>query len=82
MKSFAYLSAPDMDTALRSITSEPRAKFLAGGTNLVDLMREGIERPETVIDITGCRWTASKNSPTAGCGSGRWCAIVAWLRTP
>jgi len=52
MKSFAYFSAPDVDTALHSIASEPRARFLAGGTNLVDLMREGIERPETVIDIT------------------------------
>ena len=52
MKTFAYLSALDVDTALRAITSEPRAKFLAGGTNLVDLMREGIERPETVVDIT------------------------------
>jgi xanthine dehydrogenase YagS FAD-binding subunit len=52
MKTFAYLSAPDVDTALQAITSEPRAKFLAGGTNLVDLMREGIERPETVVDIT------------------------------
>jgi xanthine dehydrogenase YagS FAD-binding subunit len=52
MKDFAYVSAPDVDTALRAITSEPRAKFLGGGTNLVDLMREGIERPDTVIDIT------------------------------
>jgi xanthine dehydrogenase YagS FAD-binding subunit len=52
MRTFAYLSAPDVDTALRSIVSEPGAKFLAGGTNLVDLMREGIERPETVIDIS------------------------------
>jgi xanthine dehydrogenase YagS FAD-binding subunit len=52
MKSFAYLSAPDVDAALRSITSEPQAKFLGGGTNLVDLMREGIEQPGTVIDIT------------------------------
>ena len=52
MKTFAYVRAADVDTALQSITSEPRAKFLAGGTNLVDLMREGIERPETVIDIS------------------------------
>jgi xanthine dehydrogenase YagS FAD-binding subunit len=52
MKTFAYLSAPDVDTALQSIASEPRAKFLAGGTNLVDLMREGIEQPDTVIDIS------------------------------
>ena len=52
MKTFAYLSAPDVDAALQAITSEPRAKFLGGGTNLVDLMREGIEPPDTVIDIT------------------------------
>ena len=37
---------PTWTTALQAITSEPRAKFLAGGTNLVDLMREGIEQPE------------------------------------
>ena len=52
MKTFAYVRAADTDTALQSITREPHAKFLAGGTNLVDLMREGIERPDTVIDIT------------------------------
>ena len=52
MKSFAYLRATDVDTAVQAITSEPQAKFLGGGTNLVDLMREGIEQPGTVIDIT------------------------------
>ncbi len=52
MKSFAYLRATDVDTAVHAIASEPHAKFLGGGTNLVDLMREGIERPGTVIDIT------------------------------
>jgi xanthine dehydrogenase YagS FAD-binding subunit len=52
VKTFAYLSAADVDEALQAIASEPRAKFVAGGTNLVDLMREEIERPETVIDIT------------------------------
>jgi xanthine dehydrogenase YagS FAD-binding subunit len=52
VKTFAYLSAADVDEALQAIASEPRAKFVAGGTNLVDLMREDIERPDTVIDIT------------------------------
>jgi xanthine dehydrogenase YagS FAD-binding subunit len=52
MKSFAFVRAADVDTALRLIVAEPRAKFLGGGTNLVDLMREGIEQPQTVIDIT------------------------------
>ena len=52
MRSFAYLRANDVDSALQAITSEPHAKFLGGGTNLVDLMREGIEHPATLIDIT------------------------------
>lgn len=52
MKSFSYLSAPDVGTALRTIADGEEVKFLAGGTNLVDLMREGIEHPATVVDIT------------------------------
>ncbi|GAA0971453.1 xanthine dehydrogenase family protein subunit M [Acrocarpospora macrocephala] len=51
MKDFAYVSAQDVATAVRAI-AEPGAKFLGGGTNLVDLMRQNIERPDTVIDIT------------------------------
>ncbi|WP_214106927.1 FAD binding domain-containing protein [Acrocarpospora catenulata] len=51
MKDFAYLSAPDVPTALQAI-ARPGARFLGGGTNLVDLMRQNIERPDTVIDIT------------------------------
>lgn len=53
MKSFAYVSATDVATALDAITQQPGAKFLGGGTNLVDLMRVGIEAPDTVVDITG-----------------------------
>ncbi|MET7651434.1 MULTISPECIES: xanthine dehydrogenase family protein subunit M [unclassified Streptomyces] len=52
MKSFSYLSAPDTATALCTIAGNDGVKFLAGGTNLVDLMREGIEEPATVVDIT------------------------------
>ncbi len=52
MKSFAYVVAPDVDTALRVVATEPNAKFLGGGTNLVDLMRRDVERPDTVVDIT------------------------------
>lgn len=52
MKSFAYISAPDVPAAVRAIAEQPDAKFLGGGTNLVDLMRENIEQPGTVVDIT------------------------------
>ena len=57
MKSFTYVSATDVATALEAITQQFNAKFLGGGTNLVDLMRVGIEAPDTVVDITGLRLT-------------------------
>jgi xanthine dehydrogenase YagS FAD-binding subunit len=52
VRSFAYVSAPDVDTAVRALADEPGAKPLGGGTNLVDLMRQDIERPATVVDIS------------------------------
>ncbi|WP_022721403.1 xanthine dehydrogenase family protein subunit M, partial [Rhodopseudomonas sp. B29] len=44
--------AGDVAEALRSGTTEG-VKFLGGGTNLVDLMRESIERPAALMDVTG-----------------------------
>jgi len=52
MKVFTYVRAPDVATAVEAIAAEPNAKFLGGGTNLVDLMREHIEQPDVVVDIT------------------------------
>ncbi|MFD9737136.1 FAD binding domain-containing protein [Umezawaea sp. NPDC059074] len=66
MKTFAYLSAPDVATAVSAIATEPGAKFLGGGTNLVDLMREGVERPDTVIDITRLPLTGIEELPDGG----------------
>ncbi|MEV0231035.1 xanthine dehydrogenase family protein subunit M [Nonomuraea sp. NPDC050786] len=51
MRPFAYVKPLDLAEAVAA--AGPGAKLLGGGTNLVDLMREGIERPETVVDITG-----------------------------
>lgn len=36
-----------------ALGSRPGAKYLGGGTNLVDLMREAIERPDSLVDVTG-----------------------------
>ncbi|MGA6219396.1 FAD binding domain-containing protein [Streptomyces umbrinus] len=66
MKSFSYVSAPDMGTALRTIADGGDVKFLAGGTNLVDLMREGIEQPSTVVDITHLPLTGIEELPGGG----------------
>jgi len=48
---FTYYRAATADEALRQAGTGVR--YLGGGTNLVDLMREDIERPSTLIDVTG-----------------------------
>jgi xanthine dehydrogenase YagS FAD-binding subunit len=50
VRAFGYVSAPDLPTALDAVAAGARP--LAGGTNLVDLMRDDVERPETLVDVT------------------------------
>jgi xanthine dehydrogenase YagS FAD-binding subunit len=52
MNRFTYARAADPADAIRR-AGEPGARYLGGGTNLVDLMRETIERPAALIDVTG-----------------------------
>lgn len=52
MNSFTYARAADVTEALR-LGDDGRARYLGGGTNLVDLMRETIERPDALVDVTG-----------------------------
>jgi xanthine dehydrogenase YagS FAD-binding subunit len=53
MRPFRYEKAQDAAGAVNFFAQGVEAKYLGGGTNLVDLMRENIERPEIVIDVTG-----------------------------
>ena len=53
MKAFSYARPLDSADAVRLAAERPQAKYLGGGTNLVDLMREGAEQPETLVDVTG-----------------------------
>jgi xanthine dehydrogenase YagS FAD-binding subunit len=50
MRPFGYVSASDLPTALDAVAAGARP--LGGGTNLVDLMRDDVERPETLVDVT------------------------------
>ena len=49
---FDYVKARDIDEAIKQIATDPGARFIAGGTNLIDLMRENVARPTKLIDIT------------------------------
>ncbi len=52
MINFQYARASDVADAVRRIAADPAAKFIAGGTNLIDLMKEDVERPSRLIDIS------------------------------
>ncbi len=53
MINFEYVRATSVADAVRQITTDPTtAKFIAGGTNLVDLMKANVERPSRLIDIS------------------------------
>jgi xanthine dehydrogenase YagS FAD-binding subunit len=51
MRPFTYTRAASETDAVRAI-AQPEAKFLGGGTNLVDLMKTGTEQPATLVDVT------------------------------
>lgn len=52
MKPFTYVRATNPSTAIESVASDKSAKFIAGGTNLIDLMKEYVEQPNRLIDVT------------------------------
>ena len=52
MINFQYARANDVADAVRRKAADPAAKFIAGGTNLIDLMKEDVERPSRLIDIS------------------------------
>jgi xanthine dehydrogenase YagS FAD-binding subunit len=53
MRAFQYVKPTDMAEAVTLLTRNPDATVLAGGTNLVDLMKLGVVRPGMLVDVTG-----------------------------
>lgn len=52
MSPFRYAQVTDAETAMASAAT-PGALYIAGGTNVLDLMKDDVERPSMLIDITG-----------------------------
>lgn len=52
MKEFAYVRAGSVEEATSAYASHTGARYLGGGTNLVDLMKLGVEAPAALIDVT------------------------------
>ncbi|QIJ73718.1 xanthine dehydrogenase family protein subunit M [Methylobacterium sp. NI91] len=52
MNRFDYVRPNTVAEAVQALGSDPAARFIAGGTNLIDLMKYDVERPGKLIDIT------------------------------
>jgi xanthine dehydrogenase YagS FAD-binding subunit len=52
VREFAYTRAADVHEAVAALAGSDGAMFLGGGTNLVDLMRLGVETPDVLVDVS------------------------------
>ncbi|REJ77533.1 MAG: xanthine dehydrogenase family protein subunit M [Acidobacteria bacterium] len=52
MRPFKFNSASNVRDAVNAVSKNDSAKFIAGGTNLVDLMKEDVERPTELVDVS------------------------------
>jgi xanthine dehydrogenase YagS FAD-binding subunit len=65
MKPFRYEKASGVASACAS-AAEPATKFIAGGTNLIDLMKLQIETPERLVDINALPLRDIEETPDKG----------------
>jgi len=70
MKNFAYARAESAQGAISLLSRNANSKFLGGGTNLIDLMREDIEQPDVLVDVTGLPSAGITELPDGGIAIG------------
>ncbi|HYF38218.1 MAG TPA: xanthine dehydrogenase family protein subunit M [Gemmatimonadales bacterium] len=70
MRPFKYTRATEAGAAAGNVAANPEARFLAGGTNLLDLMKEDVERPTELVDLTRLKLTEIKRGPGGGVSIG------------
>jgi xanthine dehydrogenase YagS FAD-binding subunit len=66
MRPFTYERATDAASAVKSAAETPNAKFIAGGTNLLDLMKLEIEHPAHLIDVGRLPLAGIEETPEGG----------------
>lgn len=66
MRAFTYERAASVEAAAKAAASNTEAKFIAGGTNLLDLMKLEIERPTHLIDVNGLGLDTIEVMPDGG----------------
>ena len=66
MKPFTYQRASTPVEAAAAVAGNPAARFIAGGTNLLDLMKLQIETPVHLVDVNGLALSAIEPTPEGG----------------
>ncbi|KAF5884867.1 xanthine dehydrogenase family protein subunit M [Rhizobium sp. PEPV16] len=66
MRAFTYERASSVEAAAKAAASNPETKFIAGGTNLLDLMKLEIETPTHLIDVNGLGLDKIETTPEGG----------------
>ncbi|MEU6593224.1 xanthine dehydrogenase family protein subunit M [Streptomyces sp. NPDC046881] len=66
MREFDYQRAHDVAGAVALLGADPETRFLGGGTNLVDLMKTGVERPARLVDIRELPLDDIESTPEGG----------------
>ena len=93
MQPFEYQRVEDPNAAIRAVSRSQNARFIAGGTNLVDLMKQDVEKPARLIDVNHLQLAEIVELPDGGLRLGalarnserriiRWCGriIPCWRR--
>jgi xanthine dehydrogenase YagS FAD-binding subunit len=70
MRPFKYTRATDSVAAAKSVSANKDSAFLAGGTNILDLMKEDVSRPAELVDITRINLTQIKTAKAGGISIG------------
>src|SRR5512141_212239 len=63
MRPFKFTQAAEPGAAVKAAAANREAKFIAGGTNIIDLMKEGVESPTELVDISRLNLTQIRSTP-------------------
>lgn len=66
MQPFSYIRAGNLQSAIEALAAAPSSRFVAGGTNLLDMMKLDVETPQTLIDISALPLNQIEPTPAGG----------------
>lgn len=66
MNKFSYATALDVAGAVETLTQNKQAKIVAGGTNILDLMKEGVMSPTELVDVNALSYNKIEETEGGG----------------